>query len=91
MTEKVATDQAASGNLGITLLVSQIEKARDEMHQTVVPKSKSGGFIRVKYIHGRPYYYLVKSVRVAGKVKQKVLKYLGTRKPGGYALRTRRV
>jgi hypothetical protein len=35
-------------------------------------------FIRKKTIKGQTYYYLVKSVRVKGKVQQKVLAYLGT-------------
>lgn len=35
-------------------------------------------FIRTKEIKGRLYYYLVKSFREDGKVKQKVIKYLGT-------------
>ena len=35
-------------------------------------------FIRKKTIAGKTYHYLVKSVRVKGKVQQKVLAYLGT-------------
>lgn len=35
-------------------------------------------FIRKKTIGGKTYHYLVKSVRVNGKVQQKVLAYLGT-------------
>lgn len=34
-------------------------------------------FVRVKVIKGRRYRYLVEGIRVDGKVKQKVLKYLG--------------
>jgi hypothetical protein len=34
-------------------------------------------FIRKKTIRGQTYHYLVKSVRVKGKVQQKVLAYLG--------------
>ena len=34
-------------------------------------------YIRVKKIKGRKYYYLVKSVRKGGKVKQLHIKYLG--------------
>ena len=34
-------------------------------------------FIRKKKIDGKTYHYLVKSVRVNGKVQQKVLAYLG--------------
>ena len=64
--------------LGITSL---LEQAKQFKAKAVVPRQKSKGFIRVKYIKGRPYYYLVKSIREGGKVKQKVLKYLGTRKP----------
>ena len=64
-------------NLGTTLAL----KKRAELASKRVVPNKSEGFIRVKYIKGRPYYYLVKTVREDGKVKQKVLKYLGTRKP----------
>lgn len=34
-------------------------------------------FIRTKKIKGHVYRYLVESVRVNGKIKQRVLKYLG--------------
>ena len=34
-------------------------------------------FERIKKINGHEYRYLVKSVRVDGKIKQKVIKYLG--------------
>jgi hypothetical protein len=34
-------------------------------------------FIRKKKIKGQTYHYLVKSVRVKSKVRQKVLAYLG--------------
>jgi hypothetical protein len=34
-------------------------------------------FIRKKKVKGQTYHYLVKSVRVNGKVQQKVLAYLG--------------
>ena len=34
-------------------------------------------FVRIKKINGHEYRYLVKSVRVDGKMKQKVIKYLG--------------
>jgi len=67
-------------NLGITTLT---EQARAGKAKIVVPKQQTKGFVRVKYIHGRPYYYLVKSIRVGGKVKQKVIRYLGSRKPTG--------
>ena len=70
----------AGDSLGITSLIEQAEAVKAKK---VVPREKSKGFVRVKYIHGRPYYYLVKSIRVGGKVKQKVIQYLGTRKPRG--------
>lgn len=38
-------------------------------------------FIRSKTVKGRRYYYLVKSIRKAGKVRQKFLQYLGSREP----------
>jgi hypothetical protein len=44
-----------------------------------VPK-KVMAFLRVKKINNNYYYYLVKSVRIEGKVKQKVIKYIGKSK-----------
>jgi len=35
-------------------------------------------YVRTKKRNGKTYYYLVEGKRVDGKVKQKVLKYLGT-------------
>lgn len=35
-------------------------------------------FIRVKYIKGQAYRYLVEGVREGGKVRQRVIAYLGT-------------
>ena len=37
-------------------------------------------FLRAKKINNNYYYYLVKSVRVNGKVRQKVVKYIGKSK-----------
>ena len=37
-------------------------------------------FLRVKKISNNDYYYLVKSVRVNGKIRQKVVKYIGKSK-----------
>ena len=37
-------------------------------------------FLRVKKISNNYYYYLVKSVRINGKVMQKVVKYIGKSK-----------
>lgn len=34
-------------------------------------------FIRIKMVKGRPYSYLVENYREGGKVRQRVLKYLG--------------
>jgi len=38
-------------------------------------------FIRVKTIKNKDYYYLVENKRDGDKVKQKVVKYLGTTRP----------
>jgi len=38
-------------------------------------------YIRKKKFGGREYWYLCKSVREGSKVRQKVIKYLGTKKP----------
>ena len=35
-------------------------------------------FLRTKTINGKAYFYLVESKRVDGKVKQKVVRYIGT-------------
>jgi len=40
-------------------------------------------FVRVKYHNKRPYYYLVETYREGGKVKQRTLRYIGTRPPKG--------
>jgi len=37
-------------------------------------------FLRVKKINNNYYYYLVKSIRINGKIRQKVVKYIGTSK-----------
>jgi len=34
-------------------------------------------FLRVKKINNNHYYYLVKSVRIKGKIRQKVVRYIG--------------
>ena len=38
-------------------------------------------FVREKRVKGNTYYYLVKSVRKGGSVRQKTIKYLGPEKP----------
>jgi len=38
-------------------------------------------YVRAKNVKGNTYYYLVKSVREGGKVRQVFLDYLGTEKP----------
>jgi len=35
-------------------------------------------FIKKIKSHGRTYYYIVESKRIGGKVRHKILKYLGT-------------
>ena len=35
-------------------------------------------FLRTKIISGKTYFYLVESKRIDGKVRQKVVKYIGT-------------
>lgn len=88
---KTMAKNTDSESLGITadkLSLEDFNASAVKLPKIVMPKREpSPGFFRVKYIHGRPYYYLVKSYRENGKVKQKVLKYLGTRKPKGYLLR----
>lgn len=38
-------------------------------------------FIRSKKIKGKEYFYLVESVREGGKVRQRIVRYLGCRRP----------
>jgi len=38
-------------------------------------------FVRTKKIKGGTYYYLVESIREGKRVRQKVIKYLGTKAP----------
>ncbi len=40
-------------------------------------------FVRVKYHNKRPYYYLVETYRQDGKVRQHIIKYIGTHPPKG--------
>ena len=42
-----------------------------------MPKNNMMAYIRSKKIKGKIYYYIVEGKLVKGKVKQKVLKYLG--------------
>ena len=37
-------------------------------------------FLRTKKINNNYYYYLVKSVRINGKIRQKVVRYIGKSK-----------
>lgn len=80
-TEMITKD---SESLGITtnkLSLDDFDASKVNLPETVMPKRKpSQGFIRQKIIHGRPYWYLVKSIREGGKVKQNIIKYLGSRK-----------
>ena len=41
-------------------------------------------FIRVKNVNGTNYYYLVENHRVAGHVKQRLIRYFGKTLPGVY-------
>jgi len=45
---------------------------------------ESMAFIRAKVSRGKTYYYLVENRREGKKVRQKVLKYLGTKPPEGW-------
>jgi len=47
-------------------------------------------FIRVKRFGNRKYYYLVEGKREGKKVRQKVLKYLGTEPPTKEQIETMR-
>ncbi len=41
-------------------------------------------FIRVRTVNGTNYYYLVENHRVAGHVKQRLIRYFGKTLPGVY-------
>lgn len=47
-------------------------------------------FVRAKRIAGKTYYYLVENKLVGGKVRQKVLKYLGKNPPTKEQIETMR-
>jgi hypothetical protein len=44
----------------------------------IVPNNSMMVYIRSKKIKGRTYYYVVEGKLIKGKVKQKVLRYLGS-------------
>ena len=41
----------------------------------------SMSYIRKKIVKGKEYWYLCKSVREGSKVRQEIIKYIGTQKP----------
>ena len=43
-----------------------------------MPTNRVMVFLRTKKVKGRNYYYIVEAFRDAGKIKQKVLLYIGT-------------
>jgi len=47
-------------------------------------------FVRTKRIKNRTYYYLVESKREGNKMRQKVIKYLGTQMPTKEQIETMR-
>jgi hypothetical protein len=70
--------------LGIDSLLTQAEQAKANPVPKPVPKRKKEEkpFVRRKVISGRPYYYLVQNYYDdQGRRRQRVLEYLGTRKP----------
>jgi len=52
--------------------------------------NKGMAFVRAKRIKNRTYYYLVESRREGNRVKQKVIKYLGTQMPTKEQIETMR-
>lgn len=47
------------------------------IYKVIVPNSFVMVYIRSKKVKGQTYYYIVEGKLIKGKVKQKVLKYLG--------------
>ena len=47
-------------------------------------------YLRAKKINGRTYFYLVKSIRVNGKIRQKVVRYIGKQKNLVYLIKNAR-
>lgn len=43
-----------------------------------MPTARMMVFLRTKKVKGRNYYYIVEAFRDAGKIKQRVLLYIGT-------------
>jgi len=63
----------------MTRAESELNRLRDAAASFEPPAFKlSKGYIREKLIGGRAYYYIVTSERVNGRVRQKMLAYLGT-------------
>jgi hypothetical protein len=72
--------------LGITpdpLSLENFDSSEFKMLKSVMPNKSetSSGFLRTKKVKGRLYWYLVRSERVNGRIKQVVLKYFGSHQP----------
>ncbi len=66
--------------LGISSILASIEKTMGKPAPRLMP-NKGPSFLRVKYHKGRPYWYRVQSYWKDGRSHQRVLEYLGPRKP----------
>lgn len=67
----------------VDLSVDANLKAAEKLLQTLggkKEKKKPGGYLKCRYINGRPYWYRVFKVKTDGKWKNKEV-YLGTRRP----------
>lgn len=79
--------EKADDILGVDSLLTQAERAKAKPVPKPTPKKKEYPIrLRIKYIPnrrtGRPYYYLVQTyIDNQGRHREKVIKYLGIRKP----------
>ena len=81
MDEKVS-ENSKSRDLGTSLNLDDLVGRAEKPPKNLVPR-KSPGFIRMKVIRGRVYYYHVRTVYTPNGPRQKIVKYYGTTLPRG--------
>lgn len=79
------TDKTATRNLGTSLNLDDLVGRAEKPPKNLVPKH-SPGFIRLKVINGRVYYYHVRTIYTPNGPRQKVIRYYGTSLPKGLRL-----
>ena len=79
MIEKMV-EKRTRPKLVITSAIMRDRVTAQKAPNNVVPTIQ-GAYIRIKKIHGRAYYYLVKSYRQGEEIYQVTLRYYGTSLP----------